>query len=150
MGDFSAEQMVEIKEAFQLFDKDADGKITIDELGTVMRALGQNPTQSQVKELAKEVVGGASLVDFNNFLSILQRRVNSNEGDEQHIREAFKVFDKNGTGLIEIADLKHVLTTIGEKLSPQEVDGVMKEADTDGDGKINLQDFLRVMKSAKA
>jgi len=149
MGDFTAEQMVEIKEAFQLFDKDADGKISTDELGTVMRALGQNPTQAQVKDLVKEV-GASHLIDFNTFLSILQKRVKSNDGEEQQIREAFKVFDKNGTGLIEIADLKHVLTTIGEKLTPQEVDGVMKEADSDGDGKINLQDFLRVMKSAKS
>jgi len=57
---------------------------------------------------------------------------------------------KSVTGFIEISELKHVLTTVGEKLAPEEVDGVLKEADTDNDGKINLQDFLKVMKSAKA
>jgi len=77
----------------------------------------------------------------------MQKRNKVGDNEEQ-TREAFKVFDKNGTGLVEIAELRHVLTTLGEKLTVQEVDSVMKEADTDGDGKISLQDFVRVMKSA--
>ncbi len=39
------EQIAEFKEAFSLFDKDGDGTITTKELGTVMRSLGQNPTE---------------------------------------------------------------------------------------------------------
>jgi len=85
---------------------------------------------------------------LQNVAAIVQKRSKSNDSEEQ-IREAFKVFDKNGTGFIEIAELRHVLTTLGEKLTTQEVDGVMKEADADADGKINLQDFLRVMKTVK-
>jgi len=144
----TAEQLDEFKEAFQLFDKDGDGKITGEELGTVMRALGQNPTQAEIKDIVKEI-GGNGTVEFPEFLSMMQRRMKSTDNEEQ-IREAFKVFDKNGNGFVEIKELRHVLTTLGEKLTPEEVDGVLKEADADNDGKINLQDFLRVMKSAKA
>jgi len=121
MGEFSSEQMVDIKEAFQLFDRDADGNITGEELGTVLRALGQNPTQAQVRDLIRDEVGGAPLINFDTFLKILKKRSRSNDGEEQQIRDAFKVFDKNGTGLIEVADLRHILTTIGEKLTTQEV-----------------------------
>jgi len=148
MGDLTSEQQEEIKEAFQLFDKDQDGKITGEELGTVMRALGQNPTQAQIKEIVGQISRNG-FIDLQSFLGMMKKRMKSNDGEDQ-IKEAFKVFDRNGSGFIEVAELKHVLTTLGEKLSVQEVDGVMKEADSDGDGKINLQDFLRVMKSAKA
>jgi len=148
MGEqLTAEQMEDFKEAFQLFDRDADGKLTAEELATVMRALGQNPTQAEVKEIVR-TIGGKGTVEFPEFISMMQKRMKHTDNDEQ-IREAFKVFDKSGTGFIEVAELRHVLTTLGEKLTREEVDGVLKEADADNDGKINLADFLRVMKSAK-
>jgi len=143
------ELLQEFQEAFQLFDKDNDGKLNSDELGTVMRALGQNPTQAEIKNIVKEI-GGSGMVDFQEFTTIMQRRMKTADSSEEQIKEAFKVFDKTGSGLIEINELKHVLTTLGEKLTAEEVDGVMKDADTDNDGKINIQDFLRVMKSVKA
>lgn len=55
MGPLTEAQIAECKEAFALFDKDNDGCITTPELGTVMRALGKNPTEAQVKSIAKEV-----------------------------------------------------------------------------------------------
>ncbi|ELR21018.1 calmodulin, putative, partial [Acanthamoeba castellanii str. Neff] len=51
----SEEQIAEFKEAFSLFDRDGDGKITSKELGTVMRSLGANPTEAELKEMIKEI-----------------------------------------------------------------------------------------------
>lgn len=45
------EQIAEFKEAFSLFDKDLDGRITEEELGIVMRSLGQRPTESELKNM---------------------------------------------------------------------------------------------------
>lgn len=45
----------EFKEAFSLFDKDGDGTITTKELGTVMRSLGQNPTEAELQDMINEV-----------------------------------------------------------------------------------------------
>ena len=58
---------------------------------------------------------------------------------EAEIRLAFRVFDKDGNGLISAAELRHVMTHLGEKLSDQEVDEMMKEADVDGDGQVNYE-----------
>jgi len=55
MGDLSPEQIAEFKEAFSLFDKDGDGTITTKELGTVMRSLGQNPTEAELQDMIQEV-----------------------------------------------------------------------------------------------
>ena len=58
---------------------------------------------------------------------------------EEEIREAFKVFDKNGDGFISAAELRHVMTNLGEKLTDEEVDEMIREADIDGDGKVNYE-----------
>lgn len=50
-----------------------------------------------------------------------------------------RVFDKDGNGLINAAELRHVMTNLGEKLTDQEVDEMMKEADIDGDGQLNYE-----------
>jgi calmodulin len=61
---------------------------------------------------------------------------------EEEIREAFKVFDKDGNGFISAAELRHVMTNLGEKLSDEEVDEMVREADMDGDGQINYEGII--------
>lgn len=56
---------------------------------------------------------------------------------EEEIREAFKVFDRDNNGFISAAELRHVMTSIGEKLTDDEVDEMIREADQDGDGRID-------------
>ena len=63
---------------------------------------------------------------------------------EEEIREAFKVFDKNGNGYISAAEIRHVMTNLGENLTDYEVDEIIREADVDGDGWINYEEFVKV------
>ena len=64
---------------------------------------------------------------------------------EEELREAFKVFDKDGNGFISAAELRHVMTNLGEKLSDAEVDEMIREADVDGDGQVNYEEFVKMM-----
>ena len=54
---------------------------------------------------------------------------------------ACQVFDKDGTGFISAAELRHVMTNLGEKLTDEEVDEMIREADIDGDGQVILDRF---------
>ena len=166
------EQIAEFKEAFSLFDKDGDGSITTKELGTVMRSLGQNPTEAELQDMINEVdADGNGTIDFPEFLSLMARKMKDTDTEEELI-EAFKVFDKDGNGYISSAELRHVMTNLGEKLTDEEVDEMIREADVgayfiilpltrpcglwlsllvmanvgvDGDGQINYEEFVKMM-----
>ncbi|KXN66162.1 calmodulin [Conidiobolus coronatus NRRL 28638] len=141
------EQVTEFKEAFSLFDKDGDGMITAKELGTVMRSLGQNPTEAELHDMINDVdADGSGTVDFPEFLTLMARNM-KNADSEEEIREAFKVFDKDGNGYISAAELRHVMTNLGEKLTDEEADEMIREADVDGDGQINYDEFVKMMMS---
>uniref|UniRef100_A0A672RFZ6 Calmodulin n=1 Tax=Sinocyclocheilus grahami TaxID=75366 RepID=A0A672RFZ6_SINGR len=109
-----------IDEAFSLFDKDGDGTITTKELGTVMRSLGQNPTEAELQDMINEVdADGNGTIDFPEFLTMMARKMKDTDSEEE-IREAFRVFDKDGNGYISAAELRHVMTNLGEKLTDEE------------------------------
>ena len=139
------EQIAEFKEAFSLFDKDGDGTITTKELGTVMRSLGQNPTEAELQDMINEVdADGNGTIDFPEFLTMMARKMKDTDSEEEII-EAFKVFDKDGNGYISAAELRHIMTNLGEKLTDEEVDEMIREADIDGDGQINYEEFVHMM-----
>ncbi|XP_012298760.2 calmodulin-like protein 3 [Aotus nancymaae] len=141
------EQITEFKEAFSLFDKDGDGCITTRELGTVMRSLGQNPTEAELQDMMSEIDQDSNgTVDFPEFLGMMARKMRDTDGEEQ-IREAFRVFDKDGNGFVSASELRHIMTRLGEKLSDEEVDEMIRAADTDGDGQVNYEEFVRMLVS---
>merc|ERR1712061_861832 len=69
---------------------------------------------------------------------------------EEELIEAFKVFDRDGNGFISAAELRHVMTNLGEKLTDEEVDEMIREADVDGDGQINYEEFVKMMMAKEA
>ena len=73
---------------------------------------------------------------------------------EEEIRDAFKVFDKDGNGLISAHELRQIMMSLGEKLTDEELDEMMREADLNGDGQIDYEGerhklYLFVKKSTK-
>ncbi|XP_046582448.1 calmodulin-A-like isoform X1 [Haliotis rubra] len=140
------EQIAEFQEAFGLFDKDGDGSITTIELGIVMRSLGQNPTEAELQDMINEVdADGNGNIDFPEFLTMMQKKLSSRSDSEEEVREAFKVFDKDCNGFISASDLKQVMNNLGEKLTDEDINEMIKEADHDGDGQVNYEEFVMTM-----
>ena len=137
--------MAEYKEVFSLFDKDGDGSITTDELGVVLKSLGQNPTEAELLDLISEVdADGSGTIDFDEFLVMMSRNARDMDSEEE-IREAFRVFDKEGNGFISEAELRTVTTNLGLKLTDEELEEMVREADLDGDGEVSYEEFLIMM-----
>jgi Ca2+-binding EF-hand superfamily protein len=80
---------------------------------------------------------------FPEFLTMMARKMKDTDSEEE-IREAFKVFDRDNNGFISAAELRHVMTSIGEKLTDDEVDEMIREADQDGDGRIDCEKPVHV------
>ncbi len=145
--DLTADQQEELKEAFAMFDRADRGTITTKELGTVMRALGQDPTEAELQDMINEVdLDGNGNIDFEEFSSLMSKKMKEKDTDEE-LMDAFKLFDKDGNGFISLDELKTVLTNLGEKLSDNDIADMIRDADLDGDNAINFEEFVRMMTS---
>lgn len=145
MDHLSEDQISEFQEAFCLFDKDGDGCITLDELATVIQSLGQNPIKEELQDMINEVdINGNGTIEFGEFLSLMARKIKETDAEEE-LKEAFKVFDKDQNGYISASELRNVMINLGEKLTDEEVNQMIREADVDGDGQVNYEEFVRMM-----
>ncbi|PWZ53457.1 putative histone H2A variant 3 [Zea mays] len=102
------------------------GCITMEELAAVTRSLGLDPSDQELNDMMSE----------------------DGDGDEE-LKEAFEVLDKDQNGFISPVELRTVMTSLGEKMTDEEVEQMIREADTDGDGQVNYDEFVLMMKNAE-
>jgi len=137
------DQIAQFKEAFSLFDRDGDGKISTAEFGTAIRSLGANPTNAELREMIAEI-DTTSLIDFPLFVSLMSIQLQKVRG-ESDVIAAFRVFDKAESGYVLVDDIRHVLSTLGETLSKEEIDRMIDEADENKTGKIEYVPYAKVL-----
>eukprot|EP00397_Hematodinium_sp_SG-2012_P052913 GEMP01062858.1.p2 GENE.GEMP01062858.1~~GEMP01062858.1.p2 ORF type:complete len:182 (+),score=61.91 GEMP01062858.1:73-618(+) len=140
------EQMEELREAFNLFDTDASGLIDARELKAVIRALGFEVKKDDVRQMLRDIGRDPTQpISFEDFCKIMGGRMGSRNSREE-ISKVFKLFDEDDMGKISFRNLKRVAQEIGENLTEAELQEMIDEADKDGDGLINHEEFYRVMR----
>ncbi|XP_053734634.1 uncharacterized protein cetn4 [Synchiropus splendidus] len=144
--ELTEEQKQEIKEAFDLFDTDGTGSIDVKELKVAMRALGFEPKKEEIKKMIADIdKEGSGSIDFSDFLSMMTVKMSEKDSKEE-ILKAFRLFDDDRTGKISFKNLKRVAKELGENLTDEELQEMIDEADRDGDGEVDEQEFFRIMK----
>lgn len=133
----------DLRECFCLYDKIGDDKIESHLLGEVLRGLGQNPTNAEVKKNIAEIdPEGDKRISFEEFLPIFQSfRGKKPKFTTDDFVESLKVFDIDGSGMINEGELRHLLTSLGEKLSDDEVDMLIHGLE-DKQGQIDCEEFI--------
>ena len=141
------DKLNELKEVFEMFDRDKDGLIDAKELGNILRSMDHEPSEQELTDLISDVdSNNDGKVNFNEFLSIMIKRAKDSDIEEELI-EAFRIFDKEGEGRISSSEFRHIMMTLGEKLSEDEIDEMIKEADFKSEGFINYRDFVKIILS---
>jgi calmodulin len=142
----SDEKLMEYRVCFEFYDKDNDGQITTKELGSVIKSLGQDVTAKKLEEIIREIdADGSGSVDFSEFIFLIIKQMKDLDLEEE-MKEAFKVFDKDGNKVITAHEMRAIF--VGMKEIPEtEIELMIKEADLDGDGQIDYEEFLRMMSS---
>ena len=79
---------------------------------------------------------GNGIIEFPEFVDLMSRRSWGKQGTEEELSHAFQALDQDGAGHISAASIRHLLTNMGEKLTDEELDEMMREIPVDGDGMI--------------
>ncbi|KAK0149770.1 Calcium-binding protein 5 [Merluccius polli] len=138
------EEIEELREAFEEFDKDKDGFISCKDLGNLMRTMGYMPTEMELIELGQNInmnLGGR--VDFEDFVEMMTPKLLAETAGMiglKELKDAFKEFDLDGDGCITTEELRHAMTKLlGEQTTKTEIEQVVQEADRNGDGTVDFE-----------
>lgn len=119
------EDIDEYKAAFAVIDKDNDGKISAAEMGNIMRTLGKNFSNKEfnaiINEIETKMDGYIELDKFLNLMAENKSDESTIKAEQTNLINAFKYFDRSNCGLINYEEFKHILTTVSEKLTQEEL-----------------------------
>jgi len=138
----SGEEVRAARECFAIYGR--EHKLPRDNLGKALRSLGANPSNRDLADIVA-ALKLPEMITFEEFKMALSSDYSAPDTAEE-IREAFGVFDRDGEGSVAASELRHVLLSMGEKLTPEEVDLILREARVDQDGKIRYEQFVEIMK----
>ena len=157
----SKDQKDECKEVFDLYDSEKEGLIPEEKLAEALRALGTNPTKSEVEEMIQEIYDnklhklaeekGTSInnvkitrgkIEFNDFIEQYCKLLKDPDTEED-LLASFRLFDKEGLGVISKSELIHIMTTLGEDFSIEQATHMFNAGDLRGDGYFRYEEFVK-------
>jgi len=134
------------RETFEMFDRDGNGTISKSELGKIMHALGQDVTQKELEDILTRFDDDQSgTINYEEYKAIIDANRVSHLEMEIQLREAFLVFDRDKSGTLDREELKAVLTEMGEPLNMKQTEHVLNKIDLNGDGKIEVDEFVKFL-----
>ena len=145
----SEQEICELHEAFNIFDIESAGSIGTENLVLLLNSLKQNPTKEELDKMIKEIdVNNEGQIYFNQFLKIMAKRLKNRKEDEnKYLKSLFSTLDRNNNGLISIHEIRYIMTHSNGNIGENDIETIMKEADTDGDGLISFEEFMMIMKN---
>ena len=120
------------------------GSIDARELKELMVSAGQNPTDEELEEMIRIAdADGTGDIDFAEFVTLMAHRI-ADEKSEETLRAAFSVFDTSGDGFINAEEMRRIMMHMGEPVTLEDVEQVIRKVDKNGDGAIDYDEFTKV------
>ncbi|KAL8568326.1 hypothetical protein ACOMHN_040899 [Nucella lapillus] len=140
---FSEGKIEEFKECFDFHAK--KGYITHEgDLSIIMRSLSFSPTREEISKYFKKHVSSEGQLDFASFLDVIHDH-STVENCQKELQAALLAQDRSHTGYVNTGDIRHILTSLGEKLSRNEVDTLFREAGISPTGQVKISDFVQTV-----
>ena len=158
--ELTAEQLGEIREAFDLFDTNGNGYITLKDLKVALRALGFEPAKQEIKRLISNINSSAQTrendkdkeglvtIDFEDFKDIMTTKMSERDGEAQ-LEKAFILFSQSKDH-IGLEDLQRIANELGEDMTEDELRQMIYEAESDKPeeertGTVSIEDFMQIL-----
>ncbi|XP_016953086.1 calmodulin [Drosophila biarmipes] len=145
--ELTAEQVQELKDAFDSYDLDSNGTLSATEMRLALISLGHEITEAELYDLIRTVtVSDGQELDLPQFMQMMAPRVADLDSDEA-LGRTFKLIDRDHDGFIGGQDVRAIMLILGEVVSDEDVRDICRAVDMDGDGLISLRDFMSFMHS---
>jgi calmodulin len=137
------QKMIIMRKAFQMFDTAKTGFIETIKISTILNTMGQLFDEAELQALIDEEDPEATgKVNFDGFCNIASHFLDEEDDEamQQELKEAFRLYDREGNGYITTSTLKEILAALDDKLNSTDLDGIIAEIDTDGSGTVDFDE----------
>lgn len=145
---FNQKQIAEFKEAFSFIDQNSDGYVDREDLREILTSLGRVPSEEELDEMLADIPTGSDGLNFTLFLAMMGDRMQGTDS-ESELLQAFEVLDPRRTGLISTDSLKEYLTTMGDRISEEDFELMLRGVQSDDAGRINYRQFVKTLTHAE-
>ena len=152
--DIPADKIQEYQEAFDMFDKDKRGTISVSEISKIMKNFGYPLSKKEIESMIASInTSGTGELTFEEFVTLMEKQTTVvEESDEEAVLRAFQFFDKDHDGKITNYEFRFILQELGvpeDQFESGKVDLLFKVCDLDNDGICNYQDFIQFWREVR-
>ena len=140
-NELTEEQKREIKEAFSTFEETG---IESDELKSAMQALGFDAKNPDVQKILDKLDKHKKPLTFEEYMDVMIDK-DENKDPEAEMKKAFKVLCEEGSDKITLKSLSKICTDLGEKISDEELQEMINEANKEQEDEVSEEDFIKIM-----
>jgi len=148
MAELSEEQLSTLQAAFDAIDTQKTGAIDSKAIGTILKDCGVRVSEEELEEIILEVDDdGSGLLEFEEFAQLAAKFLLEEDLTElkKELREAFRIYDKEGVGYITNEVFIEILRELDPKLTQENLDDIITEIDEDGSGTVDFEEFMQMM-----
>lgn len=145
---FDQRQIAEFKEAFSFIDQNSDGIIDRADLQELLTSLGRPPTEQDLDEMLAELPEGTAGLNFTLFLSLMGERM-AGVDCAADLLQAFEVLDEHRAGSIPAETFREVMTGLGDRLTEEECEAVLRGIELDQRGHIDYRQLVKTLTHAE-